>query len=138
VALVLSDIDRFKSFNDRYGHAFGDEVLRHVAKIFRAEVREGDLVARIGGEELAVLMPDATTDEAARAAERIRARLEATALEENGERVTASFGVTSTEDAPPELDKLLKAADDALYASKRDGRNRVSLAPPSSTGRTGS
>ncbi len=131
VAMVLSDIDKFKSYNDRLGHAFGDDVLKHVAKIFRGEVREGDLVARIGGEEFAVLMPDATTEEAAQAAERMRAKLEKEPMQRDGEVVTASFGVSSTDDVEPELDILLKAADDALYTSKREGRNRVSLAPPS-------
>ncbi len=138
VGLVLADIDKFKAFNDRLGHAFGDQVLRHVATVFRSEVREGDLVARIGGEELVVLMPDATTSEAANAAERIRERLEAEVMQPSGERVTASFGVTSTEDVDAELDLLLKAADDALYSSKREGRNRVSLAPPSSARVAGS
>ena len=135
VGVVLADIDKFKSYNDRLGHAFGDDVLRHVAKLFQSEVREGDLVARIGGEEFVVLMPNATTEEAANAAERMRARLERDPMQPVGEVVTASFGVTSTEDVDARLDVLLKAADDALYTSKREGRNRVSLAPPSSMGR---
>jgi diguanylate cyclase (GGDEF)-like protein len=127
VALVVADIDRFKSFNDRRGHAFGDEVLRHVADVFRAQVREMDLVARIGGEEFVVLMPRATTEEAFGVAERMRKRLEASPVEE-GEPVTASFGVASTSDREVDLDQLLQAADAALYRSKNEGRNRVTIA----------
>ncbi|MBL9028650.1 MAG: diguanylate cyclase [Myxococcales bacterium] len=130
VALVLCDVDRFKSYNDRYGHAFGDEVLRHVAGILRAEARSMDLVARVGGEEFAILMPDTGLDEASVAAERLREAVAKDPLGKGGERVTASFGVAATSPGRAALDALLRAADDALYASKRGGRNRVSLAPP--------
>lgn len=131
VALVLCDVDRFKSFNDRYGHAFGDEVLKHVAHVLRTEARAMDLVARVGGEEFAILMPDTATEAALVAAERLREAIAKDALGPSSERVTASFGVATTAEAGSALDALLRAADDALYAAKRDGRNRVSLAPPS-------
>lgn len=131
VALVTIDIDHFKSFNDRRGHAFGDEVLKHVAKVFGAEARAMDVLARIGGEEFAVLMPNTDAEEASGAAERMRKGLASAPVEPDGELVTASFGVASTTEAGADLGKLMKAADDALYAAKRGGRNRVSVAPPS-------
>ena len=129
VALVLSDIDHFKAFNDRRGHPYGDEVLRHFSSVIGAEARAMDVFARIGGEEFAVIMPNAGAEEARGAAERMRQRLEEAPVEGTGDVVTASFGVASTTDAGADLGKLLKAADDALYAAKRSGRNRVSLAP---------
>jgi len=134
VALVLADVDRFKTYNDRFGHAFGDEVLRHVAVVLSREARAMDLVARVGGEEFAVLMPDTGAEAAATAAERLREAIGREAVGPEGERVTASFGVANTVDSGSELDALLRAADDALYASKRGGRNRVSIAPASSKG----
>ena len=134
LSLLVADVDRFKSFNDRFGHAVGDVVLRHVADVLRREARAMDLVARIGGEEFVVLMPDTDAAAAAGVAERMRAALaEATAADvpEQAGRVTASFGVATLGGASERLHHLLTAADDALYSAKREGRNRVSLAPAS-------
>lgn len=131
-SVVIIDVDHFKSFNDRFGHAIGDVVLRDVAQIIQDNARAADLVARIGGEEFAVAMPDATAELAAQAAERMRERLEAAnhpeAPELGGEVVTASFGVASHPEAGDRLDELLTVADGALYQSKEDGRNRVTIA----------
>ena len=133
LALVMLDIDDFKAVNDRLGHVAGDEVLRAVARTMRVDRRETDLAARYGGEELALILPGADLDGAARAAERIRRAVEELDLPlpgPDGEslRVTLSAGVAvfghGAEDAPG----LVAAADDALYQAKRSGKNRVARA----------
>lgn len=135
LALVLFDLDWFKSINDRFGHPSGDKVLRSVVSIVGPRLRPYDLLARIGGEEFAVLMPEAQGIEAREAAERLRSALEATPQILPGAviPVTASFGVATLSDlaltlpADPRirLDTLMGLADKALYRAKADGRNRV-------------
>jgi diguanylate cyclase (GGDEF)-like protein len=127
LALILADLDDFKSVNDRYGHPTGDHVLREFAETLRGTVREIDLAARWGGEEFAVLAPGTDLDGAVQLAERIRAALEARVVRApDGSRiaVTASFGVAAApaESTPAEL---VGAADEALYGAKHDGKNRV-------------
>jgi diguanylate cyclase (GGDEF)-like protein len=129
LSLMLIDIDHFKKFNDTYGHAVGDEVLRHVAGVIRRNVREDlDIPARYGGEEMLVLMPETVCEGGVMLAERVRAAIEATELRgPKGEslRVTVSIGVASLPgDALTEED-LMERADQAMYVSKREGRNRV-------------
>jgi diguanylate cyclase (GGDEF)-like protein len=131
-ALVLIDVDRFKSYNDRFGHAVGDRVLQHVAKQLRSGARAMDIVARVGGEEFVVMMPDTDAHSATCAAERMRESLAASAPDgapPDAEHVTASFGVATFPQGGDRLDRLLMSADDALYAAKRSGRNRMSVAP---------
>jgi two-component system, cell cycle response regulator len=127
-AVLLFDIDHFKRVNDAHGHAAGDDVLREIAACAMKSVRSVDLVARIGGEEFAVVMPETELAAAAAIAERLRAAIEerrfivratATAL-----RITVSIGVTVIAGGD-ERDRALKRADDALYAAKAAGRNRV-------------
>lgn len=141
LSLLLIDVDRFKSYNDRYGHQAGDDCLRAVAAAIRGVVRRSaDLPARWGGEEFAVLLPDTGTAEALATAERLRAAVAAlgiphTEAARDGAIVTASVGVATLlpEDGGPAVTELLvEAADAALYAAKRGGRNRVmrSLQPP--------
>lgn len=135
LALVLFDLDLFKSVNDRFGHPAGDKVLKSVTAIVGSRLRTYDLLARIGGEEFAVLMPEARPVEAREAAERWRAALEATPQILPGAvlPVTASFGVATLNDLPLEtptdarlrLDTLMVMADKALYRAKAEGRNRV-------------
>jgi diguanylate cyclase (GGDEF)-like protein len=130
VALVLLDLDNFKRVNDTYGHRQGDEVLRQVADVLRRSVREIDVPARYGGEELAVVLPQTGTEGAARLAERVRVAIEALEiplLEGEGTlQVTASFGVaTLTGEQGADQDALVAAADAALYRAKRAGKNRV-------------
>ncbi|MCC6830400.1 MAG: diguanylate cyclase [Thermoleophilia bacterium] len=125
LALVLLDIDRFKSVNDLHGHQCGDEVLRTIAAVLAEDARTTDLAARLGGEEFALLLSDSGDDGALAVAERLRAAIAATRVQGPG-RVTASFGVASLgPDGDP--DELVRAADRALYAAKGAGRDRCVL-----------
>lgn len=125
LALVLLDIDRFKSVNDVYGHQAGDEVLRTVAALLAEDARTTDIAARLGGEEFALLLSDTGDDGALAVAERLRIAIAGTRVPGPG-RVTASFGVASLGlDGDP--DELVRAADRALYAAKGAGRDRCVL-----------
>jgi diguanylate cyclase (GGDEF)-like protein len=126
LSVVALDVDRFKAVNDERGHAAGDAVLRAVAARAAAAIRAGDLLARVGGEEFAILLPAADLPRAAEAAERIRAALAALPVDAAGHSVpiTASFGCAAL--APGESgDALVARADARLYEAKRTGRNRV-------------
>jgi diguanylate cyclase (GGDEF)-like protein len=129
LALVVADLDHFKTINDTHGHAVGDEVLMAVADAIRSVARETDVAARIGGEELAVLLPETGEAGAAIFAERLRRAVADTAtagpLAERGIRVTTSVGVAAAQGRDLEESVLLKLADERLYRAKRDGRNRV-------------
>jgi diguanylate cyclase (GGDEF)-like protein len=134
-ALLLSDIDHFKKINDTHGHLTGDLVLSQVAATIRAGIREYDSAYRYGGEEMAVILPEAGIEDARALAERLRAALEARPFRTaKGEtiRVTASFGVAAFSDERATSDALVAAADKALYAAKEGGRNCVRAAgdPP--------
>jgi diguanylate cyclase (GGDEF)-like protein len=139
-SVMLLDVDHFKQLNDDYGHAHGDEVLKVLANILRHSVRQGDVLARWGGEEFIVFLPE-TGQEAARAlAERLRTEFSETpvAHEAGATCVTASFGIAEKADHHLTLDALIAAADECLYRSKLDGRNRVTCAaagpfPPEAT-----
>lgn len=122
-SLIMVDVDRFKSYNDRYGHPAGDLVLRELAAVLATTARASDFVARYGGEEFAVLLPDSRASDAAFLAERMRNKLNEVFFGE--EKVTASFGCA--EYIPGEMTKaeLIQEADRALYRAKRDGRNCV-------------
>jgi two-component system cell cycle response regulator len=129
LGLLLLDIDHFKRTNDTYGHAAGDAVLREVGRQLAAVVRSGDIVARIGGEELAVVMPGGGRPDVLRAAgERVRMLVAAATVVHDDCEVpfTVSVGAGSSIDALT-ADKLLAAADRAMYAAKRRGRDRVCL-----------
>jgi diguanylate cyclase (GGDEF)-like protein len=126
VAVVVLDVDRFKAVNDAHGHAAGDAVLRAVAARAAGAIRAGDLLARVGGEEFALLLPGADLARAAEAAERIRAALAAAPVEAEGRAlsVTASFGCAALAPGEPPGAAVARA-DARLYEAKRDGRNRV-------------
>lgn len=128
MSVVMIDVDHFKKFNDVYGHALGDEVLRMVGATLKSTAREGDVPARYGGEEFCVVFPGTSEDGALLAAERIRAAIESARVpSEKGElKVTASFGVaTLPPDVQQSKEELLRRADQALYGAKEAGRNRV-------------
>jgi diguanylate cyclase (GGDEF)-like protein len=121
LSLAVFDLDHFKQVNDTFGHLAGDAVLAAVALRLAAVARTGELVARIGGEEFAWLMPETTQDGACLAADRARRAIEATPFEVAG-TLTVSAGVCSNEHART-AHELLNAADGALYGAKRGGRN---------------
>jgi diguanylate cyclase (GGDEF)-like protein len=131
LALILLDIDDFKSINDGYGHQAGDEILRRVGQVLAASVRHVDLAARYGGEEFGVIVPETDLEGAVELAERLRVALEAEEVElQDGTRlsVTASFGAAVKGDLPGG-ENLVAAADEALYEAKRAGKNRVAPLP---------
>jgi diguanylate cyclase (GGDEF)-like protein len=132
LGLIMVDLDDFKLVNDSYGHQQGDEVLAHVAAVLRDESRELDVAARYGGEELAVILPQTDASGAALLAERMRAAVESLQVPQVGGSgtlsVTASFGVALVPDSAQDRSGLIAAADGALYAAKRAGKNRVERA----------
>jgi diguanylate cyclase (GGDEF)-like protein len=123
LALILIDIDFFKQINDNHGHSQGDKVLQHIATYCRRHVRESDLVARIGGEEFAILLQENDGTTAANTAERLRSSLEDSRPENIP--VTISVGVAQLGSGPETLEQLMERADRALYQAKSEGRNRV-------------
>lgn len=125
--VIITDIDKFKLVNDTYGHAVGDQVIIQFTKLLVNMVRPEDLVARIGGEEFVILMNNSTVDEAADIADRIREELSELWIEMSQKkfRVTASFGVSTIVNG--NLESTIKAADDALYKAKNNGRNQVMI-----------
>lgn len=127
VALIMLDLDHFKAVNDTYGHPVGDRVLAAVAEVLRQSTRAVDVVGRLGGEEFAILMPDADAEAALQAAERVRKAVEALILDADGLClvVTASFGVAVYVRADDTIHDLFTRADRALYRAKQAGRNRV-------------
>ncbi|MFP5504606.1 MAG: diguanylate cyclase [Gammaproteobacteria bacterium] len=120
---VMCDIDNFKSINDTHGHDVGDRIIRAVAGVLLDGTRDSDVVARYGGEEFCLLLPEMGLRQGAELSERLRRSL--AALETDGIKVTASFGVSALETDPADTDEFLKQADAALYRAKRSGRNRV-------------
>ena len=128
---IMVDIDHFKRVNDTYGHEAGDEVLKAVAEALRSTARVADIVARFGGEEFVLVLPDTSAEMAARIAERLRLAIEALSTDVDGQviRVTASFGVAQRAAQESQLE-VLERADAALFSSKKDGRNRVTMSTP--------
>ena len=131
-SLIMIDLDRFKQINDSYGHTMGDKVLQVAAALFKGQTREGDVIARFGGEEFVLALPDTDLDGAIRLAERILNSLRS--LEFNTDqgalRVTTSIGVSCLDgqESPDQsdlLETLLRQADQALYCSKSEGRDRA-------------
>ncbi|HEY3475040.1 MAG TPA: GGDEF domain-containing protein [Anaerolineales bacterium] len=127
LSILAIDVDYFKKINDTHGHLMGDELLCSAAKIFQSNLREQDILARIGGDEFVVLLPDTNLYEAASVAERIRLSTEGLLIqsEQYSARVTISIGVATLAPDMPDLDALLSRCDEALYAAKRAGRARV-------------
>lgn len=126
LSLIMFDIDHFKSVNDTYGHDIGDHVLREISALVSTELREYDTFARWGGEEFLILLPDINIDDCYKKADQIRKAIES--FDFISDRViTSSFGVAAYE-KDEEKDIVIKRVDEALYESKRTGRNKVSKA----------
>jgi len=150
LSLLILDVDDFKKYNDEYGHLAGDDLLRSLADILKSQIRrsddklsyEVDIACRYGGEEFAIILPEAVSAQGAVAAERLRHRVEtigavslAERIRKNIEqthqgkvRMTVSIGVSSYPEHGVEIDSLIRAADDAMYLAKRKGKNRVVVA----------
>ena len=130
-SLGLADIDHFKRVNDEYGHPVGDRVIRHVGQVLETTLRRLDRVARFGGEEFAILMPETGRREAAIAMERVRVALAQSPcpVPEHGRdlAITLSIGVSVPLEDADSIEGLIKAADRRLYAAKHGGRDRVCL-----------
>ncbi len=128
MAVLMIDVDFFKKVNDAMGHPAGDELLRRLAEVLSADLRQTDLIARYGGEEFAVLLPETTKGEAMQVAERMRLAVE-TRINDGTTawptRVTVSIGVGTFPDDGKGGEQVLVAADQAMYVAKRQGRNRV-------------
>jgi len=129
LTLLLLDIDHFKDYNDKYGHLEGDKVLVRFSQIIRTCLRTNDSAYRYGGEEFTVILPETAGEEARTVAQRIRAALEAEPFSpEDGEEVTVTISIGLTEyHAKEELSTFIQRADQAMYRSKRSGRNKVSM-----------
>ena len=128
LSLLITDIDKFKSINDTYGHDAGDDVLREFARRLRQNVRGMDLACRFGGEEFVIVMPDTSAQLAVEVAERVRESVEEMAFKASDKelKVTTSVGVaTLNRDSEDDMKALLKHADTALYKAKNNGRNKV-------------
>lgn len=136
-SLVICDLDRFKLINDHFGHAVGDQVLQHVSAIMRDALREGDWVARWGGEEFMIFLHQSTGQEAVAAMERLRERIKSRPLEtQHGKLVlTASFGIGVSHLMSGDILQVLSEADGCLYEAKRSGRDRVVVSETTTRGR---
>ena len=132
LAVVMLDVDHFKSTNDRHGHGAGDQVLVAVAETIREVVRSADVAARIGGEEFALLLPDTDAEGALALAERLRTAIceKKVSYERRDIAVTASLGVAARIETDEALDTLIRRADAALYQAKEEGRNRTIASTP--------
>ena len=129
LAILMIDVDFFKSVNDRFGHAVGDRTLQAVAAICRDAKRESDILARIGGEEFAMLLSDTPADSAVIVAERLRRQVGewSTTVDSEMLRVTVSIGIAGATAGHDDVAALLRRADEALYLAKRAGRNQVAM-----------
>ncbi len=127
LAFLMADIDLFKSVNDNYGHDVGDEVIKTVARILQKQKRTSDIVGRLGGEEFALVLPEATLDKAYAAAERLRQLVAdcVVTVERRRVSITISIGASAAHAQMSGVNELVKQADIALYEAKRTGRNRV-------------
>ena len=126
-SLIMLDVDHFKKINDTYGHAAGDDVLVSLANTLKAQVREVDIIGRLGGEEFAIILPETTLTDASAMAERLRVGLENIKVrsEKGSISITASFGIAIYSQEYTSLEDIINKADEALYQAKRNGRNRV-------------
>ena len=125
MAILSVDLDHFKSINDSYGHAAGDEALKAFVEMVRKLCRTTDIIGRFGGEEFVIFCPEADIERAEMIAERVRKSMEEKVIhyQHHEFKVTVSIGVTSVTDADTDIDKILERADSLLYDAKHKGRN---------------
>nr|WP_306266063.1 sensor domain-containing diguanylate cyclase [Pararhizobium sp. IMCC3301] len=124
LSLMIMDIDHFKSVNDTYGHAAGDVVIKKLAELAQNSIRETDSFGRYGGEEFVLLLPETSTPDALKLAERIRSSFSSLSVDElEGTRTTISVGLTQLRDRDDKLNEMIERADKALYEGKQSGRN---------------
>lgn len=130
-SMVMFDIDHFKEVNDTYGHQVGDEVLREVSKILKNNMRSTDIAGRYGGEEFGVILLDNSATDALVFSERLREAVQATTIKANGKNIniTISLGIAEFSEDMDSHTQLIEKADKALYQSKNNGRNRLSIYP---------
>lgn len=129
VSLIMIDLDHFKSFNDKYGHLWGDKILKHVALVLKQELKGRDFLARFGGEEFSALLLDTNISEAYHVAENLRKavemfRIKTKTSQKNIDNITISLGVTELR-AGETIESFIQRADEALYSAKQSGRNRA-------------
>jgi diguanylate cyclase (GGDEF)-like protein len=131
VGVIMLDIDHFKQFNDTFGHAVGDLLLRELGNFLRRAIRGGDVACRYGGEEFLLLMPDTTLENLQQRAEQLREDAKKLRVANQGElweSITISLGVAIFPQHGPTSEALLQVADDALYRAKSNGRDQVVMA----------
>ncbi len=135
LSVAVIDVDHFKGVNDRYGHNSGDLALKHIASMLEKAVRKNDLLGRQGGEEFVVLLNQADREQSIAAAERLRTAVQDNVLDVEGQAIplTVSIGLASYQDTDRNFNALLRRADQALYAAKKNGRNRVEVAETDSS-----
>jgi diguanylate cyclase (GGDEF)-like protein/PAS domain S-box-containing protein len=132
VCVAMLDLDHFKKFNDTYGHDAGDMLLRKVGNMLRKNLRLGDIVCRYGGEEFVIVLTDSTLQDVQNRLEKIREMVKDIEIQRGQERfgkITASIGLVEAHDSDWSTNRLLRAADEALYAAKKAGRNRTAVYP---------
>jgi diguanylate cyclase (GGDEF)-like protein len=130
LACLMLDLDHFKTFNDNFGHQFGDEVLRRTARVISEHCRANDIPGRYGGEEFLIVLPATGIDGATAFAERVRLAIAATPLDLGEERITVSIGVAEWRESYESSSKLIAEADKALFEAKATGRNVVVASKP--------
>lgn len=129
-SLLMPDLDHFKKINDSFAHAAGDKVLKEVARVISKLVRGADVAARVGGEEFAIILPEAESSESFQLAERIRQTIEANIIEvdsQNQLSITVSIGLAESQSNICAIEKIMSMADSALYQAKNNGRNCVHM-----------
>ncbi|PTB83636.1 hypothetical protein C9926_01840 [Sulfurovum lithotrophicum] len=128
LSIIFIDIDNFKHVNDTKGHDTGDEILKIISKIFKENMRKTDIIARWGGEEFVILLPNTNAKEAVVIAEKLKHSLENSTEIKTilSYALNASFGVTENKESD-DIDTIIKRADDAMYISKKNGKNRVTM-----------
>ena len=129
LSLLIMDVDHFKAINDTFGHGAGDEIIREIGRILKASLRKTDIAGRIGGEEFAVVLRDASLEEAKKVAEKLRGTVAGKKVNYMEQEIhfTVSIGVAAIHCNTDDIEDILKVADDALYKAKAEGRNCVEV-----------